>query len=514
MKNKISVNLKIFYTFTFLILSVITFLSCNVDKNNGELSTLKDNPEVVEYTERTIQELLPSFFMAPNIIKVGLGDFDMMFERRVIRVLVPYSRTLFFNDKGRERGITAETVREFELFLNQKYRSKLNKRPITITIIPTPRDHLFTSVFQGLGDIAAGNITVTEKRLEMVDFIAPPELPNISEIILTRKQDEPITSLEDLSGKTVHVRVSSSYYESLQKINKKFAQTGKSKVNIVPISEYLEDEDLMEMLDAGIISMIAVDDWKAKMWAQILNNIVVNDSIAIRTNGNVGWAYRKNSPLLLAELKEFYYKFEKNRQAIPHRFKKYSKQVKQLQDPTKQKSWKRYQETIKLFEKYGSKFEFDALMLAALGFQESQLDQSKRSHVGAIGVMQLMPETGASMRVGDVSITENNIHAGTKYLNTLMTQYFKDAHFDEFNKCLFVFASYNAGPNRIANLREVARSRGLNPDVWLKNVEIVVAERVGWETTTYVRNITKYYFSYKLMQKLTEEQQKARSEFK
>ncbi|HEY6435374.1 MAG TPA: lytic transglycosylase F, partial [Ignavibacteriaceae bacterium] len=390
--NEIYMKKKYFYIITILFPLIFIFLSCNdVEKNNEEIKIVKDTTEVVEYEDETIEELLPSFFISPNIIKVGMGDFDIMLERRVIRVLVPYSRTLFFNDKGRERGITAETVREFEMFLNQKYKSILKRRPITITIIPTPRDQLFTSISQGLGDIAAGNITVTEKRLEMVDFIAPPELPNISEIIITRKQDARITSLEELSGKTVHVRVSSSYYESLQKLNEKFAQTGKSKINIVPISEYLEDEDLMEMLDAGIISMIVVDDWKAKMWAQILNNIVVNDSIAITTNGNVGWAYRKNSPLLLAELKEFYYKFEKNRQAIPHRFVKYSKQVKQLQDPTKRKNWNRYQETIKLFEKYGSKYEFDALMLAALGFQESQLDQSRRSHVGAIGVMQLMP---------------------------------------------------------------------------------------------------------------------------
>ncbi len=333
-------SIKNYYIITILFLLVFISLSCeDSDKKNGEIRSAEDSADAAEYSDATIKELLPSFFLSPLIIKVGMGDFDVMLDRRIIRVLVPYSRTLFFNDKGMERGITAETVREFELFLNQKYRSKLNKRPVTITIIPTPRDKLIPSVSQGLGDIAAGNLTVTESRLERVDFVAPPELQTVSEIILTRKQDGSIASVEDLSGRTVHVRISSSYYESLQKINERFAQSGMPKVNIIPISEYLEDEDLMEMLNAGIISIIVVDDWKAKMWAQILDNIIVNENIAIRTSGNVGWAFRKNSPLLSAELKDFYYNFEKKRGAIPYRLVKYYKQVKQLQNPTKRKNW-------------------------------------------------------------------------------------------------------------------------------------------------------------------------------
>lgn len=491
-------SLKNFFTGLLLILSFVVLSSCH------------DNEKKKEVPQKTTDSTEDSF---RKNINEHLGDFDMMFDRRIIRVLVPYSRTLFFNDKGRERGITAETVREFEIYLNQKYRRKLKKRPITVAIIPTPRDQLISDVVKGLGDIAAGNLTVTENRLAQVDFMAPPDFQSVSEIILTRKQEKPIKSVEELAGCTVHVRVSSSYYESLKNLNKKLEESGKEKVKIVPVSESLEDEDLMEMLDAGIISMIVVDDWKAKMWAKILPDIQVNETVAVRKDANIGWAFRKNSPELLAELKEFYYKQAKRLGTIPYIFAKYNKQVEKLRDPTNQKNWKRYNETIKLFEKYGSKYDFDPLMLAAQGFQESKLDQSKRSRAGAIGIMQIMPSTGASMKVGDIRVTEPNIHAGSKYLNMIMTEYFKDAQFDEFNKCMFAFASYNAGPNRIANIREVAKKRGLNPDVWLKNVEIVVAEKVGWETTTYVRNIIKYYFSYKLLLELKQEQQKVRLEF-
>ena len=114
------------------------------------------------------------------------------------------------------------------------------------------------------------------------------------------------------------------------------------------------------------------------------------------------------------------------------------------------------------------------------------------------------------MKVGDVTISEPNVHAGAKYMDTLMTQYFGDADFDELNRTLFAFAAYNAGPNRIARLRKVAAERGLNPNVWFDNVEIVVSEKVGRETTTYVRNIVKYYLSYKLTMEMQDQQRKAR----
>ena len=154
---------------------------------------------------------------------------------------------------------------------------------------------------------------------------------------------------------------------------------------------------------------------------------------------------------------------------------------------------------MQLFENYGAKYQFDPLMLAAQGYQESRLRQEARSHVGAIGVMQIMPATGKELAVGDIHRIEPNIHAGAKYMDRLMTRYFPDAKFDEAERSLFAFASYNAGPARIARLRQLAIDRGLDGDQWFNNVELVVAEKVGIETTTYVRNIYKYYVAYKLV---------------
>ena len=496
---------KKYFNGTFLFLLVFVFISCSdSDKKKSDENIVRDTTSTTVFRDPT--GLRDSF-------EVHTGDFDMMLKRRIIRVLVPYSRTLFFNDKGRERGLSAELVREFERFLNTKYRRKLHNRPITVVFLPTVRNQLIPLVALGIGDIAAGNLTATEKRLQRVDFMAPPEEPSISEIVITRKQDAPINNVEELAGRTLYVRKSSSYFQSLQKLDTILAQKGKEHIDIVTVSEALEDEDLMEMLDAGIISTIVVDDWKAKMWAKILPNIKVNEHVAVRTGGHTGWAYRKNSPLLLAELKEFYYKYEKRIGTIPYRFEKYNRQVKRLQNPTGSNSWKRHLATIKLFEKYGKKYGFDPLMLTAQGYQESKLNQNKRSYRGAIGVMQLMPKTGAAMKVGDISRLEPNIHAGAKYMDRIMKYYFQDANFDNFNKNIFAFASYNAGPNRIARLRKLAVERGLNPDVWFDNVEIVVSEKVGRETTTYVRNIIKYYYSYRLISEIRNEKSEVRKSF-
>ncbi|MCU0232039.1 MAG: transglycosylase SLT domain-containing protein [Acidobacteria bacterium] len=447
--------------------------------------------------------------------RVLTGDFDAMLERRMIRFVVPFSRTLYFNDKGRERGVTADTVRDFERWINKKYAAKLGKRPITVAVIPTTRDQLLESVKTGRADVAAGNLTVTDERLAVVDFVAPPELSKpVSEVLVTGPKSPPVAALDDLAGKTIHVRPSSSYHESVVALSERFAKAGKPAIRIVPLPDELEDEDAMEMLNAGLLQLLVVDDWKAAMWAQVLPSIKVRSDVVLRSGVRVGWAIRKDSPRLRAELEDFYRNFLRKQGVGPARLKQYMSRVKQIKDPTGSAEARRFQETVALFERYGQQYGFDPLMLAAQGFQESGLKQDAKSHVGAVGVMQLMPATGAELKVGDIRQLEPNIHAGTKYMDQLMTRYFKDADFDGPNRSLFAFAAYNAGPGRIAQMRAEAAKRGLNPDAWFNNVELVTAEKVGIETTTYVRNIYKYYVAYKLTEAMQRQQEKVKQQVK
>jgi membrane-bound lytic murein transglycosylase MltF len=212
----------------------------------------------------------------------------------------------------------------------------------------------------------------------------------------------------------------------------------------------------------------------------------------------------------VAEARDFYTKAIKKQGGIEVRMAQYYKRVRQIGNNTEAEELKRFEATIGLFERYGGKYGFDPLMLAAQGYQESQLNQNAKSRGGAIGIMQVMPATGKSLGVGDIHQAEPNIHAGTKYMDTLMTRYFPDAKFSDNDRSLFAFASYNCGPGNVAKMRKEAERQGLDPDRWFNNVEIPVAQKIGVETTTYVRNIFKYYVAYKLVAEAQRATQKAR----
>jgi membrane-bound lytic murein transglycosylase MltF len=248
------------------------------------------------------------------------------------------------------------------------------------------------------------------------------------------------------------------------------------------------------------------------MWSQVLPKVRVRLDLVLRANAKTGWAIRKDSPKLQAEIDDFFRNWAMKQGVADYRMSTYMKRVKELKDPTAGVDYKRFREILALFEKYGSKYNFDPLMLAAQGYQESQLNQNAKSAVGAIGVMQVMPATGEQMKVGDIRVTESNIHAAAKYMDHLMTRYLGEADLSEGNRTLFAFASYNCGPGNVAKARREAERRNLDPDKWFNHVEIIIAQKIGTETTTYVRNIYKYYVAYKLALDAQAEAEKARQQ--
>ncbi len=422
------------------------------------------------------------------------GDLEVLLESRTVRVLVPYSRTLYFNDRGAQRGLTADTLKDFEVFLNKKFPRTRGGRPITVVALPTTRDRLFAGLVEGRADIAAGNLTVTAERAKRVDF-SQPIARNIAEIVVTGPRSPKLAALEDLGGHEVHVRRSSSYYASLEALNARLRAAGRPEARIVAVPELLEDEDLMDMVGAGLIPLTVVDEWKAKIWAAIHKRLRPRPELALTDGESVAWALRAGTPKLLAVVNEF---IARHPGALERRARRYPQYISRLQNATADADWKRFESTVPLFHKYAPRYRLDPLMAVALGYQESRLDQGARSEVGAIGIMQLLPATGAEMKVGDVTQAEANVHGGIKYLRQLINRHISGEGVDEQNRMLLALASYNAGPGRVAALRAEAPKLGYDPDVWFNNVELVAARRVGQETVIYVRNIYKYYVAYKL----------------
>jgi membrane-bound lytic murein transglycosylase MltF len=347
--------------------------------------------------------------------------------------------------------------------------------------------------------VAAANLTVTEARDRLVDF-TDPLLTGVTEIVVTGPESPAIGAVDDLAGKEVFVRPSSSYFESLTELNTRFKEEGKPEVKLKPAPENLEDEDLLEMLNSGLIKLLVVDSHKARFWKQIFPGLTLHEEIAVRSGGSIAWAIRDNSPLLKAELNEFARKHGKGTAFGSEIFRRYLKSTKYVKNATNSEEIKKFRDLVQFFRRYGDQYGMDWMLMAAQGYQESRLDQNAKSPVGAVGVMQVMPATGKELQVGDIRLTEPNIHAGVKYIRFVVDQYFKDEPMDDLNRGLFAFASYNAGPGRVRQLRREAEKQGLDPNVWFNNVERVAAQKIGRETVTYVSNIYKYYIAYTLVQ--------------
>jgi len=430
------------------------------------------------------------------------GDLDGMIERRVIRVLTVNSKTFYFHDRGTLRGTVVEFYRLFEDELNKKLAAagKLKNKNLKVKVyfIPVRRDQLLPALAAGKGDIAGANLTITPERQKLVDFPSPV-LANVSEVVVSGPASPKVASVDDLSGKEVFVRKSSSYYESIVALNQKFVAAKKSPVKVKEAPETLEDEDLLEMLDAGLIALIVVDKHKADFWKQIFPRLTVHADVAVRSGGDVGPAIRKGSPQFKAALDEFINRHRVGTSTGNQLLTRYLKNVKYVKNAASDKERKKFLALIQYFQKYGQQYDVDWLLMGAQGYQESQLDQNAKSRVGAIGVMQLMPATGKDMKVGDIRKTEANIHAGIKYMRWMIDQYYGNEPMTNLDKALFAFASYNAGASRISSLRKEAATRGLDPNVWFQNVEYVAAEKLGQETVTYVSNIYKYYIAYRLV---------------
>ena len=426
-----------------------------------------------------------------------LGDLDGMIARRLIRVGVTVNRTFYFVDRGVQRGAAYEMGVAFEESLNKKLKTTPATK-VSVVFVPLPRDQMGAALTQGKVDLVVAQVIVRPELQAVVDF-SKPVRSNVNEVIVSGPGAPPIATVEDLAGKEVFARKGTSAWEDLEQLNVKLQAKKLPAVVVREVPGNLEEDDLLEMANAGIIPLVVAHDYVAKFWQQIFTQLTVHEALAVRTGATIAVPFRKNSPKLAAELNAF---LDKN--GLGTAFgnmieKRYLVSTKFAKSATSEAERKKFLDLAQFFRKYSEQYQMDFLLMAAQGFQESGLDQNAKSQVGAIGVMQVMPATGKELAVGDITLVENNIHAGVKYMRFMIDRYYKDEPMDKLNKGLFAFASYNAGPARIRQLRKEAEKRGLDPNVWFGNVEQIASERIGRETVTYVSNIYKYYIAYTLI---------------
>lgn len=431
----------------------------------------------------------------PALSEPWFGDLDAMVERGEIRILTSFTLGSYFIDRGRQRGIVYELSKILETYVREKLGKKA--RRLKVTIIPVRRDQIIPFLNSGHGDVAFANLTVTPERSKVVDF-STPFTKKVRELLVTGPSAPQIVNVTDLAGQEVVVPAASSYFESITQLNEQFIKDGLEPIRITPSDPRLEAEDILEMMNAGLLPTTVIDDHRVRVWAKVFSNLVVHEDIEFRKNAAIALAMRKESPQLKDMLDGFVHENRVGTLITNILLKKYGINAGWARPALAHEPFRRFEQLAGLFETYGAKYEFDWLMLASFAFQESGFDQDARSPVGAIGVMQVMPATAADRAVGipNIEDLESNVHAGTKYLFVLRGHYFSDEAIDPTERMLFTMAGYNAGPNRINRLRRVAAARGLDPNVWFNNVELVVAAQVGREPVTYVGNIYRYYIAY------------------
>jgi membrane-bound lytic murein transglycosylase MltF len=423
-------------------------------------------------------------------------DLDAMVKRGTIRALVLYSRSGFFYVNGRPQGIYYEALRAFEQSVNEKLHT--GKQPVQVTFIPVRPDQVEKALTEGVGDLIAYALTVTPQREQRVAF--SPIETGVKQIVVTGKGFGPAASLQDLSGKKIFVNPLTTYPANLATVNDSLRKQGKPPILIESADKNLLDEDLLEMVNAGIIPATVTITDRAKLWAGVLPDITPQPNLVIADEGTLAWAMRKNNPELKAVVDEFTKSHMAGTSFGNTLMRRYLQNTKWITNPTTKAQLDAFNQTVVFFKKYASQYDFDYLLVVAQGYQESMLNQQAR-HGGAVGIMQVKPAIAAAapISIPDVATAENNIHAGVKLLHTIADTYFNDPKIDPMNRLLLTFAAYNAGPTRIAALRKQAPAKGLDPDKWFGNVELLVSQSVGQVTVQYVSNIYKYYVAYKLV---------------
>jgi membrane-bound lytic murein transglycosylase MltF len=425
------------------------------------------------------------------------GDLDGIVERGYLRFGTAYNPIMLSYDGPKQQGLSVDLAAEFEKHL----RKTLGKsaRNLTVVLTPLPREGMLDALIGGTVDVLAANLTITPERAARMDF-AEPIYKGVAEITVTGPAAPPIEGFDDLAKTQVHVRRSSSYFEHLTALNARRVAEGAAPIPVVEADENLEDNDLIELVDVGVIPAVIVDSHKAELWAKIFEHVTLRSDLAVNEGGEIAWAMRKHSPQLMATVNGFMDEARKGTALGNILFKRYLVETDRVRNALAPGEDTKFVETIDFIRTHAAAYDFDGLLIAAQGYQESGLDQSKRSHVGAIGIMQIMPATARDPNVGiaDIHVAERNVEAGVKYLDFLRDRYFSDPAMSPLDRALFSFAAYNAGPGNIAKARKRAAQMGLDPKVWFNQVELAAARVISREPVIYVRNILKYYVTYRL----------------
>ena len=381
---------------------------------------------------------------------------------------------------------------------------------LRVQVIPVERSELLSALNQGRGDIAVANLTVTKEREQLVDFSIPIR-SDIDELLVTNHSTPLITDITQLQGKEVWLKQNSSYISSVHTVNKQLEQNGMVPIYIHLLNNNIQDLELLDLIKRGKITATIVDSHKLELWGNLEQDIRIHRDLAFRHNADIAWAIRKNNLQLKAKIDQYLQDSKQGTLLGNVIDNRYLESISWMNRASNALQNEEREKLEQLFVAYGEKYEINWLILLAMAFQESGLDNTKISHRGAVGIMQVMPKTARDwyVDIDDVYDLESNIHAGSKYLRFIYDRYFDLPELSDIDKIHFSLAAYNAGPAKIRRMRVLAAKQGFNPNKWFNHVEVIARKNISQEPVKYVANINRYFTIYQRLdefQDIREEQ--------
>ncbi|SDF39170.1 transglycosylase SLT domain-containing protein [Limimaricola pyoseonensis] len=464
----------------------------------GNLGALAERIAEEDAAARGDGEVLVDAILAPET-----GGLPQMRERGYLRMAVPPDPLMIAFDGENAVGVAMEIAREFELYLASL--EDASNTPTVVVPTPMPRAEILPAVLGGRSDFT----TLTATRAEETDGLAytRPLIEDVNDVPVLAPGLDGVESVDNLVGLPLYVAEGSRYAANLERLNAAREAEGRPALDVRLVDGRLDDYDLIELVEIGVIPATVVTDFKARFWSSAYPSVVIHEAVELTEDGRIAWAMRQANPELRRALEGFAEVAREGTLLGNVVLERYANSADWIENLGTDAAQLRIDEVEPVIEKYSEQYDFDPDLVLAQAYQESRLDQDARSHVGAVGVMQVMPTTAADPVVGipDVSSLDANVHAGLRYLRWLRDSFFDAPEIAPLDQTLLAFAAYNAGPGGVAKARRRAEAMGLDPDVWFENVEIAIQEAVSREPAIYVRNIFKYYVSYRLLADLEAE---------
>lgn len=437
----------------------------------------------------------------PTTAPMYKGTLEQIKEKRLLRVLTTGSSFNYFIYNGRQSGFEYDMAKKFVDQLNKQMGLTSEVEKIRLKMVPVKYDQLFYFLENGLGDMIAAGMTYTKDRAQKFQFTTAY---NFTSEIIVHNSKIKIDSIDDLAGRTVHVRQSSSYVPSLNQLNQKLKNKNLKPLRIEFVDESLDTESILEMVSLGRFELTVADSHLAFIAQKLFDELIVNEDLLIREKSSISWVLPQETPQLLQMANSFLPQYRIGSLHGNINIKRYFKNAARIKSRYFSETKLEISPFDSVFKKYAQQYAWDWRLLAAIAYQESRFRQNIKNRWGATGVMQIKQAVAQEPYVDISSIAgpknyDSNIHAGVKYLTWLKNTYFDDEKILPEDQIYLSLAAYNAGPGRLKQARKKAKEWGHNPNKWFGELEYVLLKMNFTEPVKYVGDIHQRHTAYVVM---------------